>query len=217
MRLYEEYLKRHNIKNVPLAHHCSQASLLLAVDSPSVWQNLLKHKILNKMPRYAILQIRWDHNDHHPGQYNFSINCPVHDGYLNDSIFSTTTIAIVKWHEYEYFILNNLMEIMQGVRVFHDFNEVTIAAWEMFVLAYDSWFNKQNGEIKYLLFESLDRDNNLEKRWGFCQELLHRLQISNPVVFRCWKYDVLSRIGCHAEWLANLVEEKCKKIILQLG
>lgn len=217
MRLYEEYLKRHNIQDVPLAHHCSQTSLCLAVDSLSVWQNVLKQNIIQKMPKYAILQIKWEHNDHHPGLYYVNISYPVHDGYLNDSVFYCHRIATLKWQEYEQFVLNNLIDHLQGTRIFHDFMEITIAAWEMFVLAYDSWFNKQSGELKYLLYESLDKDNDLEKRWGYCQELLRQLQNVSPVTVRCWKYDVFSRINNHSEWLAKLVEQKCKKTILQLG
>lgn len=217
MRLYEEYLKRHNIQDVQFAHHANQSSLCLAIDSLNVWQNILKQNIVQKMPKYAILQIKWENNEHHPGLYYVTISYPVHDGYLNDSIFSTYRIATLKWQDYESFVLNNLNEHLDGARIFHDFLEISIAAWEMFVLAYDSWFNKQTGDIKYLLYESLDKDNDLEKRWGYCQEILRQLQTINPVTFRCWKYDVFVKINNHSEWLANLIEKKCKKSILQSG
>lgn len=217
MRLYEEYLKRHNIQDVPLAHHCSNATMLLGIDSLTSWQALLKQTIVTKMPKYAFFQIKWDHSDHHPGQYLVSLAYPIHDGYLKDTIFTNYSVAQLRWHEYEKFILNHLPEYLSGLRTFHDYIEIALIGWEMFVLAYDSWFNRQSGEIKYFLFESLDKDNDLERRWGFCQELLRKLQNVSPVVVRCWKQDVFSRVNCHAGWLANLVEQKCKRTILQLG
>ena len=216
MRLYEEYSRRHDLKDVMLAHHCSNATVLLGVDSLSSWQSLLKQTVLGKMPKYAFFQIRWDHSDHHPGHYQVSLAYPVHDGYLNDAIFSIHSITQLKWHEYESFIFNYALEYLKDTRTFGDFQEMSMIGWEMFVLGYDTWFNRQNGEIKYLLFESLDKDNDLEKRWGYCQELLRKLQVASPAVARCWKHEVFSRINSHAGWLANLLERKCKKPILQL-
>ena len=217
MRIYEEYLKRHNITDVSIAHHCQSATLLLGVDSLECWQNLLKQNIMHKMPKYAFFQIRWEHNDHHPGQYLISLLYPVHDGYLNDTIFATYSITQLRWHEYEDFIFKYALDYLKNTRTFHNTKEINLIGWEMFVLSYDSWFNKQNGEIKHLLFESLDKDNSLDKRWEYCQELLWKLQLVSPVVARCWKHDILSRINDHADWLARLVEQKCTKNILQLG
>jgi hypothetical protein len=217
MRLYEEYLARHNLEKLPLAHHCSCASMVVKIESLAQWSNLLDQNISIKMPNHAIIHIKWDHNDHHPGQYYINCLYPKHDGYNTDCLFQIHPIVNVKWHEYEGYILSHFTKRLHGIKPYKGFLPTTMAAWEMFVYSCDGWFNKQGGDIKYLLFESLDKDNDLEKRWDYCQEILKKIQYMHSSVARCWKYDVCSKINSNAEWLADLIEEKCTRTILQLG
>jgi len=214
MRLFEEYLHRHNLHDVHVVHHCSAASLVLNTRESDLWSALLNKDFSGLMPPYAVLNVRWEHNDHHPGHYEINISYPIHDGY-KANLFCTSSIASIKWHEYESYILA-LCDRLNGFEVVRDHRLISLAAWEMFVYSYDNWFLNQGGDIKYLLFESLDKENSFEKRLGCCHELIKKLSMTHNSVVRAWKFDVCGKINNHADWLANLIEQKCQKNILLL-
>jgi len=215
MRLYEEYLQRHQLTDIPVVHHCQAASVLLEINDMDLFSSILERDLSSNMPPYGILNLIWEHKDHHPGHYEIFFSHPLHDGYKNNP-FSTFLISTIKWHEYESYVLG-FCDRVNGVTPVRDQRLISLAAWEMFVYSYDHWFFSQSGEIKYLLFESLDKDNGYEKRLGFCQELVRKLSINNSPVVRVWKNEVCNKVQYHADWLANLIEKKCQKNILLLG
>ena len=80
MRIFEEYLKRHNI-DVPIVHHCNVGTLILKADGFE----------------WMVMEIRWISHDYHPGQYSIAINTPIHDGYINDCVFTKNSTVYKKW------------------------------------------------------------------------------------------------------------------------
>src|SRR5271154_5207507 len=94
MRLFEEYLNRHKITDVPVVHHCTTGALILRTTDASVWNN-----------KWVLVTIRWKHDDYHPGRYIIEMNSPVHDGFHTDTIFTQWPPIEKKWHEYEDFLL----------------------------------------------------------------------------------------------------------------
>lgn len=195
MRIFEEYLNRHRI-NVPVAHHFGSGSLILRTFDSSIWKN-----------RWILINIRWEDHDHHPGKYFIEMNSPVHDGYLSETVFSKWSSVMKKWHEYEDFLLD-WVDGVNGVRPVLEEKEVTLAAWEMFVFAYDSWFMKQSGDVKRILFESLDSDRPTNYRYQHFQDVAIFLATHHPAVLRVWKYEVLFRVNNYADWLGNLLKNK---------
>lgn len=183
MRIFEEYLKRHNI-DVPIVRHCSIGTLILRGDN-----------------RWAIMSIKWEHHDYHPGQYQIHINSPIHDGYMNEILFTKNSPIYKKWDEYENFFLK-WDENYPRLKPIADPKEVVLAAWEMFVFSCDSWFSKKDFKIKQLLFESLDKDNSLDLRYDKYQEMINYISDEYPLMFRIWKNEVLARTQNYSFWLA---------------
>lgn len=201
MRPYEEYLKRHSITDLPIARHDARGSLLLRTTDSTMWKN-----------RWIILNFQWIHNDHHPGHYQIEINYPIHDGYLSDKLFTQRMPINKKWDEFEDFFIE-WSEILKGVKAVHndDVRELQLAAWEIFVFAYDGWFQKQSYEIKRILFESLDRDRKVDYRFRHYQDIGIYLATHHPAIVRAWKYEVLARVQNYSNWLAQIVDSQCSK------
>ena len=188
MRIFEEYLNRHNI-DVPIVHHCNVGTLVLKSEN-----------------KWLIMSIRWIGHDYHPGQYAIEINYPVHDGYENDCVFSKTNPIYIKWDEYEKFLLEwrNNKENKQFKPVFEP-KEVVMAMWEMFVYSCDSWFAKKDSVVKNLLFDSLDRDNDIDLRYKKYKEVLTHIDSSS--VNRIWTYEMLSKTQNYSFWLATALNK----------
>ena len=185
MRIFEEYLNRHNI-DVPIVHHCNVGTL-----------------ILHNMGKYLVMQIRWVSHDYHPGQYCIEINSPIHDGYINDVVFTKNTPIYLKWDEYENFLLGN--SVPNLFKPVADLKEVIMAIWEMFVYSCDSWFAKKDSLIKNLLFESLDKDNLIDLRYKRYKEVLD--YIDSPVINRIWRCEMLSKTQNYSFWLATALNK----------
>lgn len=198
MRLYEEYFNRHLIVDVPVAHHCAVGSLILRTTDSSIWKS-----------RWILVSIRWESHDHHPGQYQIGINYPIHDGYLHEQLFTQLPSVTKKWHEYEDFFLEWSGNLKAVVPVYGPY-EIVLAAWEMFVFSYDSWFIKQPFEIKQSLFEGLNKENSVHLRYQHYQDVVIFLSTYHPAVLRAWKYEVLSRVQNYADWLVEIVDKQCK-------
>lgn len=199
MRLIEEYLCRHDVTNVTVVHHCSSGSLLLENTNHESWNS-----------RWIILNIKWLNHDYHPGEYNLDINVPVHNGYLNDSIFLKKSSTVKKWHEYEDFLLQWIDDVKDDFKPIIGLKEVVLSCWEIFVYVYDSWFLAERDEIKSLLFKSLDVELPIADRYSSYQNITAILLDKNPYIFRVWKYEVLSRTNNYANWLACAINNQCK-------
>lgn len=203
MRLIEEYLARHNITNVPLAHHCSNGTLLLEASDEKLWNS-----------RWILLSIEWVEDDFRPGKYKIEISTPVHDSYVEDfcekSLFLKQQKIVpshIKWQDYEDFIFE-WVKSFKGFRPIREQRDIVLTAWEMFVFMYDGWFIKQSSELKQKLFETLDKEIPYETRYSNYQDVAVFLSFHHPSVMRCWKYDVLAVVlQNHADWLAHLIED----------
>jgi hypothetical protein len=198
MRPFEEYFARHNL-SIPTAHHAEHGALILRTTDRVLWKN-----------RWVLVTIKWEDHPHHPGQYVIGMNSPVHDGHELGTIFSHWPPIYKKWHEYEDFFLD-WVDGLSGVEPVVGTKNVSMTAWEMFVYAYDSWFSKQAMDTKRSLFGSLDKENSLETRYAHYQDVALFLSHHHPAVLRAWKYEVLASVQNYSDWLARLVEDKCKR------
>jgi hypothetical protein len=212
MRIYEEYLKRHQIDDVPMAHHAGQSCFFFTSNNRQFWCELLNIDGLFYTPAGGIIQFKWIGNDHHPGSYDVTMHYQIHDGHKHDKIFANYTIATIKWHEYENFVFS-FTQKFKNAQIIKEENNIINALWEMFVASYDGWFYKQNGDIKYLLFQSLDDEQSKDTRIMYIQEIMKKISYSSPNILRNWKYEVLNRIQYRADWLADLIESHAKKIL----
>lgn len=189
MKLFEEYLSRHNIIDIPLVHHCNHAFLLLKNDKS-----------------WSLLSIDWLPHDRHPGHYVIKIQKPVYDGYLIGKLFTTAVYAEVKWNEYENYLLNQC-SFFSGLKPIASKNAV-ISAWEIFVYTHDSWFSKQNYQIKDKLFKSLDNELSFEERYSAYQDAAMLISTHQPAIMHSWKYELLLKLQNQAMWLEALINSK---------
>jgi len=197
MRLHEEYFNRHNIRGVPVVNHCTQGAVILRTVDPEIWQN-----------RWILVTIKWVEHPQHPGSYNIEFCVPIHDGESRGKLFTRLPTAEKEWDEYEDYLLDWTQKL-QGVVPVRGHKHIVLAAWEMFVYCYDSWFRRQSAELKDLLFRSLDEDLSPDARYIGYQETLIHLSTHHPSVLKAWKYEVLSQVQYYSDWLANLVETRC--------
>jgi len=198
MFLFEEYFNRHQISDVPLVRHCEKGSLILRTSDFNYWKE-----------KWGILKIDWEDHDHHPGQYLISIEFPIHDGYLSNSMFNQLPPVRKKWHEYENYFIEWSKTLSCVSCPVSDEIDVSLTAWEMFVYVYDGWFSKQSFEMKDILFESLDCERSHDDRYKKYQETVLLLSKNNPNILKSWKYDFLFRLKNYSNWLAVLVNQ-CK-------
>lgn len=215
MRLYEEYLSRHHIIDVPLIHHNANSSLVFKNKNYKAWNEILGKDISSSSinpPTAGIFTIRWIHNDHHPGHYEANIYYQLHDGFHIDQVLTNCHITNLKWHEYESFI-DIFANKLSKVDIIRDKDSAFAVGWEMFVSAYDGWFAKQGGDVKYLLFQSLDEEIPLDIRLDYIAEILRKLSPYNTNLLRNWKYEVLNKVQHHAEWLATVVDRYAKELL----
>jgi hypothetical protein len=206
MKLYEEYLKRHSIK-IPLVEYCNSGSLILKTKDLSTWSS-----------QWLLMFICWENHHAHPGSFRISIHSANHDSKL--SAYKKELEILLKWDEYEDFILNlevpvavkwtfnektlELVEQLKFVSPVVGEDEATMAIWEMFVFAHDTWFCKQPDRIKNLLYNTLNADLTLKERYENCCGLSSLLSITNPHIYRIWKYDFLGKISDYSHWLAKI-------------
>lgn len=201
MRIYEEYLSRHNI-DIPFVQYCTNGSLILKTNaSRSDW-------------KYQIVSIKWQRHDHRPGQYAIELIEPVHDGYKFDVNFtniqfpSELTLIQKKWDEYEDFILEWVMQLKDVDPIVED-DESLMALWEMFVYVHDSWFFKQPSDIKKVLYKSLDAEN--PDRIKYFNDIMYYLANHHQNILRTWRFEFYFRLQNYANWLAKLINKnQCK-------
>lgn len=197
MRIFEEYFQRHNIIDVPLVHHCTNGTLLLETNKKEPdWNS-----------RWVLVTIKWVEGAHYPGEYLIEFQTPNYDCINN--LFSTIHITR-KWHEYEDFILQ-CSSSFPSFRPITNSSEILIIAWEMFVFMHDSWFAKQSTTLKNKLFQSLNKENDLEIRYSNYQDVVCILAKQDSILIQTWEYNILFRTQNCANWLAYLIENQNKK------
>lgn len=196
MRLYEEYLNRHKI-SIPIIHHANNSSLLLKVESS----------------RWIFLTIKWIEGSRHPGIYDIGIKLPIHNGF-EKHIFNAWYSVSKKWDEYEEF-LDTWSNSLKKVEIIENSNYLVLDFFEMFVYIFDSWFQKRSFTLKKNLFDILDKENSLEKRFFAFQDMIIYLSTNHIDVFKVWKHEIFDYLPYYADWLGTLVNNKCKKNIQQ--
>ena len=216
MRLYEEYLNRHHIHDVPLIHHAGNTCIVFKTKDYKVWSDILQKDISSSTnfnaPTTGLFVSKWLHNDHHPGHYEINVYYQLHDGFHVDQVLTGCHVSNIKWHEYENFISIYAYKLSK-TDIIRDRDAAFIAGWEMFVSAYDGWFARQGGDIKYMLFQSLDADSPSHIRMDYIAEILKKLSPYNAGLIRNWKYEVLNKVQYHADWLVNVVDSYAKELL----
>jgi hypothetical protein len=208
MRLYEEYLYRHGIHDVPLAHHCSFSSLFLQM--PLVLPKNTENFWTATNARSGFFECIWSKTENRPGQYQVGFYYIPHDSMRNGSVdLKYYSITSLRWDEYENFMFGMASRISPGQILSPD--KAMLCAWEMFVHGCDSWFAQQYGDIKYLLFQTLDKENSDNERLGYHKELLRRIYSITPSLVKSWDDEIYHRLHFQSDWLVELIESLCKR------
>lgn len=206
MRICEEYFQRNQISDVPIIHCPNKGALLLLPSGNYPW---------------SILNFYWEEQTA-PGNYVFTREYAVHNGYKDGRLFGQKIIEKVSWNEYE----NYIWEFISPYRDFRDssiivpvqglYKTVTINAWEMFVYQCDDLFSEQKTQFKSLLFETLDTDKSIVERYANYEFMCRYLEEYLPVLLKKWKFEVLMRLQKYSHWLADLICQNLRNPILRL-
>ena len=231
MRLYEEYLSRHKI-SVPLVHHCNSLVCVLGVADKSVWPRFVMAvegsvgnvrdvggsiaTLQASVWKNFVLRIKWVNSSSRPGEYLITIESPVHDAGGTTGFFHTVYGFALRWHDYES-ALESACRELAGCRTYSSHADLTLALWEMFVYSHDTWFCRQGGEIKYLLYNTLDDERKKSDRISCVGELVRKIGFTSQSAVRSWHNDFLSMTSHANQWMLNLIGERCENSILQLS
>jgi hypothetical protein len=221
MRLYEEYMQRHGMKDLPVVHH-SQFTILY-VERPLFYKlgnitNTTMDLIWNRTGvQSGFLETQWSRSDHRPGKYIVSFNYFPQDSCNNHTLkVRHYNICEVRWDQYESFMFSLSSQVDVG-QVFANTKKLQLRAWEMFVAACDSYFSSQGGDVKYLLFQSLDQENSEDSRMGYQREVVKKIAGVSPQLARCWNDEIYQRLQNQSAWFVDLIGKKCKKNTHLLG
>ena len=194
MRICEEYLQRHQIKDVPLILSPNRGALLLRKSFPSCKQT------------WCLLSFYWQEQTS-PGNYIFTTEFPLHNSSKNGKLFTTDNPPKkIKWADYENYILelSYRFYISGFAPVNGSYKELTINAWEMFVFQYDEFFSQQQSQVKRLLFETLDFEKSIDDRYKSYELMCKYLEKYSPNVLKIWKFEILMRLQKYSNWLAEI-------------
>jgi len=196
MKLYREYLARHELADIQVAQHVDQGTLFFRgqnADGNTIW-------------RMLYIQFQCDH--HHPGTYRFSWMQPTHDGRGRQGVFSAIQNyddpPQVEWDQYEDYIYGLVKKPPEGMKVVRNQAEIILCAWEMFVFAHDSelarYANKES------LFRSLDTDLSIVDRHQSYQEIMFDIERNMSNYFSVWSRDMMNYIRKYCHWLADMCD-----------
>ena len=189
MFLQEEYLKRHNIEDVPIINYVTKGSLLLRMDSG-----------------YLLKTIEWKESTRHPGTYFINYHTPVHDGYAKSRYFNKISDVEreIEWDEYQAYISSwarGTLEPVCGDK------EVILAIWEIFIFCCDGMLvDFTDSTLEKLIYKCVDSDSSIDQRFQGYQECLVYAGLEFPALLKTFKHDLLPHVQHYCYWLANLIK-----------
>ena len=145
-----------------------------------------------------------------------SLKSPIHDVFGSSGYFNNIFSERVKWHNYET-ALTSICDRLSGSLIYDQGLDLIMALWEMFVYSHDSWFCRQGGDIKYILYQTLDKDIQIAHRACCIQEMLRKLGNVNANLVKVWRNEYLCYTQTETRWFIRLVKQPCPKTILQLS
>lgn len=194
MKLFEEYLSRHGLNDIPIVQHYGSYHLGGALLSKSV-------------DSWILITIKWVCHDYRPGSYEINIISPIHNSYDQKNIFKKESLT-KKWDEYEDFLIDwSKNSILQPIC---EKDDIIMSAWEMLVYICDEWFSKQSCVLRHKLFNTLNKENNFETRYLYYSDVIGFLSEKYPNVVKSWKSEIFTSLNwgvksSHADWLARLL------------
>lgn len=193
MYLHEEYIRRNGL-NIPvvLYNHRSRA-FLRSKDTPSKWR---------------ILAFYWHEPDRHPGYFEISFVEPVHNGHAGGKLIKDyMKPTMCYWDEYEYNVLKFVKYIQENGFEAIKPSEQILAAWQIFLIMYDSWLARHmDAGFFKLAGTSLDANLSLSRRMEAFEAAQSQLCIdkrTNDV----WAFQLLPLAKSGSEWLVRLINE----------
>jgi hypothetical protein len=201
VRLFDEYLQRHNLSYIG-PRHCSSGALILRAD-PTIWNH-----------HWLLIKIKWLTDVQHPGTYQIHFDAPIHNSENLSSCFSNELNPItLQWDEYDNWLLDwagCVQSVEPIARKTKRGWEVILVLWEIFVFCFDNWFSQQSSIIKEKLFQSLDEEETIKLRYKNYQEILLFLQQQFPNIWKIWNSDFLEYYHNYSDWLVTLLRKNEK-------
>jgi len=204
MKIFEEYLSRHNI-NVPLVKH-DQGCLILKTDK----------KFCDKAlgcQNWCVFSISWHDQGVRPGQYNLSLRSPRSSNKYQDlkNLINCHFSFQKKWCEYEEF-LYDWTNSLEGLTPILDEKEKILASWEIFVCTNESWFLKQSQGLKKSLFKTIDLESSSQFRYGSLEDFQNIDIFKYSSAHNIWKNNFLKLVKNsgligynYLNWLGELI------------
>lgn len=188
MQLHEEYIHRHNL-DVPVVRYDSSSQIILrSKESPLQWR---------------IISCRWRTNGYHPGYFEVSCKKPVRNGHYQDNALKNVAMDNLYWDDYERKILN-LVSNMKNDYVAISDKESDLAAWEIFLLIYDTWLSQNMPKEFYEhVCESIDWNSSYSSRKRAYRNSL--MYIKGSDVCDAYIYQIKWLSSRHSKWLEDLV------------
>jgi hypothetical protein len=190
----EEYLVRHNLKNVDLIRQVELGHVFF-------------FRTVGRTIKWTIFSIYRQNTINHPWEYKISYQVPVHNGYKDGRLFEKSSLdALIQYEEYEDFVYRCVTLEHEAVI---GKNKAVLACWQMFLVQYDGWLleNASLG-LKKLIFNSIDSERSIVGRLESYSEAVAILKSKHPSVGRRYEKDVLFYSENYCDWLAAITNGK---------
>lgn len=190
MQLHEEYIRRHRLA-VPVVRADARSTVFLrSVTSPYDWK---------------ILIIRWMPCESHPGHYCIRVFSPVHNGYRTHML-TCSVDQMVFWDNYEPFVLDFVKSCRPEFSAVPS-EESILAAWQMFLLIFDSKLVLMGQEFLTLVSRSIAPNLSIEERSTAVVAAKAQLRLLLPEVSEHLHHQIFPLADFYSDWLVRLIND----------
>lgn len=196
MKIYEEYIRRHQLANTSVFPHVQDGAILLRFKE-------------NGKYSWLVTTIRWNHEpQYHPGKYLIDTVRPVYNSSRRGFYQNVHDTEKVFWDQYHDHI-NHWIKNVDKSSVVSGAKEVALAVFEMFLHCNDLLVARSNVNEDQL-YASIDPNKSIDDRYEAYLELRKTIlrdngNSSNGLAPN-WKLEFDSKIiRNYMHWLADLV------------
>ncbi len=220
MNIVEEYIQRKNLHHLDVVHHSNNVF------------SITKPAIITSNYSYLYIHIHWNNKSKGPGKYLIEFKSPIklqklspaflrHNDFISQGcLFNTISSNEVEYEDYENFIFGwaNAIKKSNTKWIFpNNKDEARLMLWESFVFILDSYFADISYDAKNWLWESLNLENNTEKRMNNINLVMDYINNDSRLVCSIWIKDMLMNLRNYKKWIGDLFRDNISNQLLLRG
>jgi hypothetical protein len=191
MRLYEEYVNRHNL-SVPVVSHADHSLLFSRKDT-------------GKSINWMIFSSQLKRDIHRHGIYHCTLMYPQRGGRCSGNHgYKSFAVNEIEWDDYEDYVLKHIgAKFVDGIVC--DRTTVFLTIFEMFVFQAENYF------LRYALNDdfvnSLDLDLSANVRFEYANKFLSSATFKTSEIFEYWEREHSRQMNNYSFPLARVIRD----------